>query len=77
VTYDLTVSVAKTLAKLNPTMTFIYVSGAGTDSTERGRRRYSRYAAASLALVFPCYIRAILDSPRLRHQTVPLFYGFA
>jgi len=26
-TYDLTVSVAKTLAKLNPTMTFIYVSG--------------------------------------------------
>jgi putative NADH-flavin reductase len=37
VTYDLTVSVATTLAKLNPTMTFIYVSGAGTDSTERGR----------------------------------------
>jgi hypothetical protein len=35
VTYDLTVSAAKTLAKLNPTMTFIYVSGAGTDSTER------------------------------------------
>ena len=28
---------AKTLAKLNPTMTFIYVSGAGTDSTEHGR----------------------------------------
>ena len=36
-TYDLTISVAQTLAKLNPTMTFIYVSGAGTDSTERGR----------------------------------------
>lgn len=36
-TYDLTVSVARTLGKLNPTMTFIYVSGAGTDSTERGR----------------------------------------
>jgi len=42
VTYDLTVSVAKTLAKLNPTMTFIYVSGAGTDSTERGRRMWAR-----------------------------------
>jgi hypothetical protein len=42
VTYDLTVSVAKTLAKLNPTMTFIYVSGAGTDSTERGRSMWVR-----------------------------------
>ena len=42
VTYDLTVAVAKTLSKLNPTMTFIYVSGAGTDSTERGRRMWAR-----------------------------------
>ena len=42
VTYDLTVSVAKTLAKLNPTMTFIYVSGAGADSTERGRMMWAR-----------------------------------
>jgi hypothetical protein len=32
-TYDLTISVARTLAKLNPTMNFIYVSGAETDST--------------------------------------------
>ncbi len=42
VTYDLTVSAAKTLAKLNPAMTFIYVSGAGTDSTERGRSMWAR-----------------------------------
>jgi hypothetical protein len=42
VTYDLTVSVAKILAKLNPTMTFIYVSGAGTNSTKRGRRMWAR-----------------------------------
>jgi uncharacterized protein YbjT (DUF2867 family) len=41
-TFDLTVSVARTLAKLNPTMTFIYVSGAGTDSTERGRQMWAR-----------------------------------
>jgi len=41
-TYDLTVSVARTLAKLNPAMTFIYVSGAGTDSTERGRLIWAR-----------------------------------
>ena len=33
---------AGTLARLNPQMTFIYVSGAGTDSTERGRVMWAR-----------------------------------
>jgi uncharacterized protein YbjT (DUF2867 family) len=42
VTYEPTVSVARTLANLNPTMTFIYVSGAGTDSTEQGRLMWAR-----------------------------------
>jgi uncharacterized protein YbjT (DUF2867 family) len=42
VTYDLTVSVASTLLKANPAMTFIYVSGSGTDSTERGRVTWGR-----------------------------------
>jgi uncharacterized protein YbjT (DUF2867 family) len=41
-TYELTMSVARTLVKLNPTMTFIYVSGAGTDSTERSRMMWAR-----------------------------------
>jgi uncharacterized protein YbjT (DUF2867 family) len=41
-TYDLTLSVATTLARVNPEMTFIYVSGAGTDSTERGRMMWAR-----------------------------------
>ena len=41
-TYDLTLSVAQTLARLNPTMTFLYISGAGTDSTERGRSMWAR-----------------------------------
>src|SRR5690349_6645130 len=35
VTYDLTLAVAKTLARLNPAMTFVYVSGAGTDASGR------------------------------------------
>jgi uncharacterized protein YbjT (DUF2867 family) len=42
VTYDLTIAVARTLVKLNPGMTFIYVTGAGTDSTERGRTMWAR-----------------------------------
>lgn len=41
-TYDLTLAAATALARLNPGMTFIYVSGAGTDSTERGRMMWAR-----------------------------------
>lgn len=42
ITYDLAVSVARALVTLNPEMTFIYVSGAGTDSSERGRMMWAR-----------------------------------
>lgn len=42
VTYDLTLSVAETLVRINPAMTFIYVSGMGTDSMERGRTMWAR-----------------------------------
>jgi uncharacterized protein YbjT (DUF2867 family) len=42
VTYDITLAAAQTLAKLNPNMTFIYVSGAGTDSSEHGRVMWAR-----------------------------------
>jgi uncharacterized protein YbjT (DUF2867 family) len=41
-TYDLTLSVAEELVRINPAMTFIYVSGASTDSTERGRMMWAR-----------------------------------
>jgi hypothetical protein len=41
-TYDLTLAVAQTLARLNPGMTFVYVSGMGTDSSERGRTMWAR-----------------------------------
>jgi uncharacterized protein YbjT (DUF2867 family) len=47
VTYDLTVSVGRTLSRLNPEMTFIYVSGAGTDSTEHGRAMWARVKGAT------------------------------
>src|SRR5678815_3852331 len=36
VTYDITLAAAKTLVRLNPGMTFIYVSGMGADSSEKG-----------------------------------------
>jgi uncharacterized protein YbjT (DUF2867 family) len=42
ITCDLTLAVANTLVALNPGMTFIYVSGAGTDSSEQGRSMWAR-----------------------------------
>lgn len=42
ITYDFTLSVAQTLAKLNPHMTFVYVTGTGTDSSEKGRIMWAR-----------------------------------
>ena len=42
VTYGITIAAATTLARLNKSMTFIYVSGAGTDSSERGRIMWAR-----------------------------------
>ncbi|MBX9851220.1 MAG: epimerase [Cytophagaceae bacterium] len=41
-TYDLTMHVAKTLVKHNPDMTFGYISGSGTDSTEKGKSMWAR-----------------------------------
>lgn len=42
ITYDFTMSLANTLHKLNPKMTFNYVSGQGTDSSEKGRMMWAR-----------------------------------
>ncbi|MDQ2871314.1 MAG: epimerase [Acidobacteriota bacterium] len=42
VTRDQTLAAAGTLARLNPNMTFVYVSGAGTDASEKGRTMWAR-----------------------------------
>jgi uncharacterized protein YbjT (DUF2867 family) len=42
ITYGITLAAAETLSRLNPQMTFIYVSGAGTDSSEKGRIMWAR-----------------------------------
>ena len=55
-TYDLTLEVAGTLVQRNPNMTFVYVSGTGTDSTAAGRLMWARVKGrtenALLALPF-------------------------
>ncbi len=42
ITYEITVRAAETLVRLNPAMTFVYVSGQGTDSSEQGRFMWAR-----------------------------------
>lgn len=42
ITYSFTLSLAKTLFEINPEMTFNYVSGQGTDSSEKGRMMWAR-----------------------------------
>jgi uncharacterized protein YbjT (DUF2867 family) len=42
VTYDITMAAAKAVAAANPAATFVYVSGVGADSTEKGRVMWAR-----------------------------------
>lgn len=42
ITKDLTLSVARTLVETSPQMTFVYVSGAGTNGSEQGGSMWSR-----------------------------------
>jgi uncharacterized protein YbjT (DUF2867 family) len=52
VTYDFAVSAARTLARLNPNMTFIYVSGSGTDSSEHGATMWARVKGQTENAIF-------------------------
>lgn len=58
ITYDQTMIFAQTLCKLNPDMTFRSVSGAGTDSTEKGRMMWARVKGKP---IFPGYFGTLKD----------------
>lgn len=59
-TFDLTLAAARALASAHPGATFCYVSGQGTDSTERGRTMWARVKGktenALLALPLEAYM---------------------
>lgn len=42
ITYDFTLAAAEVIARQNPDLRFLYVSGAGTDSSEQGRAMWAR-----------------------------------
>ncbi|MCY0930333.1 epimerase [Streptomyces sp. H27-H1] len=60
ITYDLTLAAARSLAAANPRLTFAYVSGEGTDSTEKGRSMWARVKGKTendlLKLPFEAYM---------------------
>lgn len=60
ITYQLTLSVA---GKLPPDTTFVYVSGAGSDSSERGRVRWARVKGATENALAKLPLRAFSVRP--------------
>jgi uncharacterized protein YbjT (DUF2867 family) len=63
VTFDITLAAARTLSRLNPAMTFIYVSGAGTDSTERGRTLWARVKGQTENALLRLPFKAVMFRP--------------
>jgi hypothetical protein len=65
ITYGLTLAAAQTLSRLNPGMTFIYVSGAGTDSSERGRAMWARIKGRTENALLRLPLKAFMFRPGL------------
>jgi uncharacterized protein YbjT (DUF2867 family) len=87
ITYGLTMAVASSLARLNPQMTFVYVSGAGTDTSEKGRSMWARIKGRTenallrlpfkAAYMFRPGIIVPLDGIRSKTASYRLFYLFS
>jgi hypothetical protein len=69
ITYDLTLNVARTLAKCNPDLTFCYVTGAGTDSSETGRVAWARVKGATENALMRMFKKAYMFRPGLMKAT--------
>lgn len=68
-TYDLTLNVGQLLAKLNPEMTFCYVTGAGTDSSEQGRVAWARIKGATENALLRLFKNAYMFRPAFMKAT--------
>jgi uncharacterized protein YbjT (DUF2867 family) len=82
VTYELTMNFAQTISKLNLDMTFCYVSGAGTDSSEKGRLMWARVKGKTendlMKLQFKNVyaFRPAFMKPTKGQKNVPTFYKY-
>jgi uncharacterized protein YbjT (DUF2867 family) len=86
ITYGIAMAAAETLSRINPQMTFVFVSGASTDSTERGRIMWARVKGktenALLRLPFraaymfrPGFIEAVHGATS-KTKAYRIIYGF-
>jgi hypothetical protein len=69
ITYDLTLNVAQLLAKISPDLTFCYVTGAGTDSSEQGRVGWARVKGATENALLRLFKRSYMFRPGFMKPT--------
>jgi hypothetical protein len=69
ITYDLTLNTGQLLAKLNPEMTFCYVTGAGTDSSEQGRIAWARVKGATENALMKLFKHSYMFRPAFMKAT--------
>jgi hypothetical protein len=69
ITYDLTLNVGRLLAKSNPEMTFCYLTGAGTDSSEQGRIAWARVKGATENALMRLFKRSYMFRPGFMKAT--------
>jgi uncharacterized protein YbjT (DUF2867 family) len=68
-TYDLTLGFARTLQKASPGLTFCYVSGSGTDGTEKGRVMWARVKGRTENDLLKLFPKAYMFRPGYMHPT--------
>lgn len=68
-TFDLTVGFAKRLSEVNNSVTFCYVSGAGTDSSENGRSMWARVKGKTENELLRLFPSAYMFRPGYMHPT--------
>ncbi len=69
ITYDLTLNFAELLVKSNPEIAFCYVSGAGTDSSEKGRVGWARVKGATENALMRIFSHAYMFRPGFMKAT--------
>jgi len=69
VTRDLTLNVGRTLARLNPDVAFCYVTGKGTDSSERGKVMWARVKGATENALLRLFPRGVMFRPGMMRAT--------
>lgn len=68
-TYDLTLNVGQVLARLNPELTFCYVTGKSTDSSEQGSAAWARVKGATENALMRLFKKSYMFRPAMMKAT--------